>query len=930
MRDDGPRTVLRPSVPPLAWLACGLWVGIGAAEASAWRVFMGQRPALVGWIVGAAFIAVVAVWRRGGLALLLALGVMAGALVGAMYWRDYGTTVRAMSATSDLRWIADTPEDPVMSEFGARSDVVVVSPTPGARLRCLWREDASAPELGERVTFRGSLKPPSRDEKGRRLHRTGVIGSVSPCGPDRREWGGPVGHIGRWRLGAVSLLARVPGVGGALLSGVVLGDRRRLMNTPAEDDFRITGLTHLVAISGGHLVVVAGVVAAVLAKLRARRGLAASIVLGVLGVYVVATGMQASAVRAWVMSAVVTFSLLGGRRGDPLAALATAVVLALVVDPTTAFDVGFQLSVSAVLGLLMFARLVDAWAGETVPQALAWLTSPIALTVTAQVATTPVAAATFGVVSLIAPVANVLVGPLITVVLFAGLAGLAVAPFSQDMAAYILMTGGAAGHLASDIAAWLAGVPGAAHAFEGAMIASIACGGLGVALWSWWPQPRRRIGRRLAVAMVLTVGAVLIGPPPPAGQRLVMLDVGQGDMLLLRDGDNAMVVDVGPSPRDAIDASARAGIRNCDAVVLTHLHADHAGGLEGLAGVVSARRLGVPAGADTNLDLVRSQGRVTELGAGQRWVLGDTEVRVVWPSERVSDAGTNESSVVLLVRNGDFSALLTGDAEDDVLTQLVSTGSVGDIDVLKVGHHGSADAVSEATLRTLRPEIALISVGEGNRYGHPVGSTVQLLERSGARIYRTDRDGDVTVEFGESGYRVKTQKHGARSSAYGTLVAARMLAHERMITPVTEGSHEQGHKSEAGLPDLRQRGVAAGTGAVAAQSIGGRGGGSRLQHGHLRRRERERGRHRSRIEYVSVRFRAPPRDRSQRRETRQGGPRDARQLCLEPVADDGAGPCRRQTRQEHETLQGRGQAWRCGRVCCAQEGRLSQRGSDPV
>ena len=195
--------------------------------------------------------------------------------------------------------------------------------------------------------------------------------------------------------------------------------------TPAETDFRTTGLTHLVAVSGSHLVVVAAVAgwllaAAGLGRLPRSVGIAA-----VVGAYVVFSGVQPSAVRAWVMAVAASAAWLGGRRSDGASTLAVAAVVVLAASPLSAFDLGFRLSVAAVAGLVLLARLGTSWIEPALPRRVRGLAEPISLTLAATLSTLPLTVPTFQMLSLVAPVANMVVGPVVSVVLLGGLAGLA-------------------------------------------------------------------------------------------------------------------------------------------------------------------------------------------------------------------------------------------------------------------------------------------------------------------------------------------------------------------------------------------------------------------------------------------------------------------------------------------------------------------------
>lgn len=824
MSGDRSPMVLRPSVPPFLWVSGAIWLGIAVAEQNSWSRYAGAS-ASGGWLSALVAAVVLLLLSRRRVAVMVALGLACGVVIGSLYWSHYRAEVSRLENLGEADWVADCPQDASAGQFGSRSTAVLVSHSRGARISCLWPEGAQPPELGQRVALRGSLIGPQPDDRGRRAHRSGTLGAVSPSMVEARGWSPNLsGAVGPTRLAAVQFLDQVPGPGGALLSGIVVGDRRRLQGTQAEEDFRITGLTHLVAISGGHLVVVAGVIAWGMSRLGIKRSNIALVVLLALAAYVAATGMQSSAVRAWIMTAVVALALSAGRRADPLAGLGAALAVSVATDPTAAFDVGLQLSVAAVGGLLLFSRWAEAWVTVSAPPAFRAVAGPLALTLTAQVATTPVSATTFGVVSLIAPVANLLVGPIVTVVLFAGLLGVSLSGILPSVARAVVFAAGAAGSLGADIAARLAAVPGAAVAFDEAALASVCCIVCAAALWIWWPQPVRSRARLLLPLLLAVWVSVAVGLPGSGGDGLLMCDVGQGDMVLVRDGRSATLVDTGPSAKSAVAAVARAGVRRVDAIVLTHMHADHTGGLEGLGGLVSASRVLVARGGEkSDIGVPRGCGDVAGVRSGDVITVGGYRMRVLWPKADVPDAAENSASVVLLVEAPGFTALLTGDAEDDVLSRLIAEGAVGDIDVLKVGHHGSDGSVSDETLRVLRPEVVLISVGAGNRYGHPAQTTLESAQRAGARVFRTDQGGDISVIVDRNGYRIEAQKDGTSAAACGTLFGAAL----RRIPSDTahEGTDEpQGHRPQVRLSHLWYGGAPSRAGLAAPEGFRWRGG----------------------------------------------------------------------------------------------------------
>ena len=683
----------------------------------------------------------------------------------------------------------------------------------------------------------------------------------------------------------------VAGPGGDLLGGVLLGDRRRMTGTPAETDFRTTGLTHLVAVSGSHLVVVAAVAGWLMTALGLGRWPRSAGVAAIVGAYVVFSGVQPSAVRAWVMAMAAAAAWVGGRRTDGGSTLAVAAAAVLVVSPVSSFDLGFRLSVAAVAGLVLLARLGTAWIEPALPRTLRGLAEPVSMTLAATMATLPIIVPTFQMLSLVSPVANILCGPLVSLVLLAGLAGLAAAAIWPALGAVVLGFAGASGAFAVTIAAWLASWPHASVPLGFSAIGGFALAVLAIA-WVWiaWPTPTR--GRSLSLAAVLVFGTMLlaIGPRVSSGPTIEVLDVGQGDAILLRDGGHTLLIDAGPSPGVLRSALARSGVRALDGAVITHMHADHAGGLGALEGLVKVGFIAVPAGTRakrsqilTTAERLCGPDGVREVAAGDTLAAGSFALSVVSPTAAVEDASANEASVVLLASVPGFSAVLTGDAESDVLAPLIAQRALGDIDVLKVGHHGSAGAVSDSVLASLKPEYALISVGSGNKFGHPKRSTLDELARGGSRVVRTDESGDITVHVGQTGYTVRAVRgsaerapvwlttrtfrwRGDTRTACATLDPDQATALARVLYPALERNGQATHRVQAGLPDRRRSGPSARPSGRGPEVQRRRSGRSGLQPGDIRRRVVERGRCGGRVQHAAVRVRAPPRHRARGRQ----------------------------------------------------------------
>ncbi|MBU2111678.1 MAG: ComEC/Rec2 family competence protein, partial [Actinobacteria bacterium] len=432
---------------------------------------------------------------------------------------------------------------------------------------------------------------------------------------------------------------------------------------------------------------------------------------------------------------------------------------------------GFALSVLATAGIVLLGpRWRDALA-RWLPR---WLAEAIAVPTAAQLACTPVVAALSGQVSLVAVVANLLaapaVGPATVLGLLGGCVGL-VWPW--------------AGRLLGTAATWCVGwIVEVAHRGAALPTAAVDWSTTGVALavltvltvvLAWhgpWLVGTRARG---ATSCVLLLAVVVVRPPvpgwPPEGWALVACDVGQGDALVLpTTPGRAVVVDVGPEAGAVGRCLDRLGVDTVDLLVLTHFHADH---VDGLAAVLGSHRVGEvwvsrvldPAdGARAVLAEAADAGvPLHPAPYAGTWRSGATHLQVLWPLPGEPDPGpgdgttANDASVVLLAEVAGLRLLLTGDLEPPGQAALARTLPDLAVDVLKVPHHGSSYQDLE-WLAGLGASVAVVSVGEGNDYGHPSPTVLAALESSGAHVLRTDTDGAVAVVAGESEPSVLTTR----------------------------------------------------------------------------------------------------------------------------------------------------------------------------
>jgi competence protein ComEC len=599
-------------------------------------------------------------------------------------------------------------------------------------------------------------------------------------------------HRGAIRVRAEDALGRgMPAREAELARGFVLGEDEHIDEGTVED-FRRAGLSHLLAVSGQNVALLALLALPLLAALGIPLRARLVWILGAIVVYVPLAGAGPSILRAGVMGALSVLATLAGRRASRLYALAVAAAVTLAIDPRIGADVGWQLSFAAVLGILLLGSPLRAAIARRIGRG-GWrgaLAEGAAMTIAATLATAPLIAFHFGAVSTTTLAANLLALPAVAPAMWLGMLAAAAgqvpgfpvailnaitAPLLAYIAqvaawcgrpswAYLHVRLGATGLIASYVALVTAAI-GAPQLLRRHRISTLkrrrtpkAADGprtRDVGRFS----ARRPTGRRFVAAAIFCLalavlawaggggnGATAAGPA--AGLRVEVLDVGQGDSILLQPAAApAILVDGGP-PGDGLAAKLRAaGVQRLGVAVVTHEQSDHAGGIEELLGRFPVARL-----AYARLSR-RLLGEAQDAGAsplciaeGAQLRSGQLHMEVLWPprellSAPLAGADPNTQALVLLARWHDFSILLTADAEAEAVPI-----DPGPIDVLKVAHHGSDDAGLDALLNRTDPKLAVISVGADNSYGHPTPGTLATLAAHHVPTLRTDRDGTIVLD----------------------------------------------------------------------------------------------------------------------------------------------------------------------------------------
>jgi len=574
-----------------------------------------------------------------------------------------------------------------------------------------------------------------------------------------------------------------------LARGFVLGEDEGI-DPRTEEDFRRSGLAHLLAVSGQNVMLLALLAMPVLAAFGIPLRERLVWVLALIALYVPLAGAGPSIQRAGVMGAAGLLATLAGRRASRLYALLLALGVTVAIDPTVAADVGWQLSFAAVAGIFALAApLRAAIAARIGAGALRrGLADGAAVTIAATLATAPLVAFHFGTLSTTTLVANLLAMPAVAPAMWLGMVSAAAAqvpglPLEVPNGLNALLLG-----YIAQVAAWC-GRPSWAEIEVQLGGAGLACSYLMlaavVALVLRWRRHRRLAAlkqpadgpishpgggfsaqRRLAwVAAAVLVGVLgwgAVGGESPAtpisGLRVEILDIGQGDAILLRPaGAPAVLVDGGPPGEDLARRLEEAGVERLGAAVVTHDQSDHTGGIEELWGRLPVARLIYARLGRQTLAAARAAGAVPiETAAGTGLRSGRLRLQVLWPPPGLvggSMAGIdpNQQALVLLVRWRGFSMLLSADAEAEAVPL-----DPGPVDVLKVAHHGSDDAGLAALLERTGARLAVISVGSGNPYGHPTAATLATLGRHGVETLRTDRDGTVRIDVDRDSVAVVT------------------------------------------------------------------------------------------------------------------------------------------------------------------------------
>ena len=718
---------------------------------------------------GAAWLAATSVWLHWGWWPLVALAVVLGAGMARRVARPalgLAAVTSVIGAISGLAaGLAAAPVAAVAGNLAAltaksASDAApgVAGPTEG-----LWRVDLSVNGV-DGVPARAMVTVWG-DDAWRGVVRGQAIAIEGRLGDEGLMWRPRILALERprgidasvaWlREGLREATAGLPERLRPLTRGMVIGDDSG-MAPEQRAQMSAAGLTHLTAVSGSHFaIVLVAVTAALRLLVRSRRVVAIATGLA-MGMLVCLVFPEPSVVRAATMAAVICAALWWGRPAQALPALCVGVIAVSTTDPRLACEPGFAMSVAAVAAIALWAPALAARLTRVVPAVIA---HPLAVCIAAQAAVLPLLALIGGGAGPWSVVANLAVGWCAAPVTLIGLSALAVAPLSPELA-HVLAT-------ASGWSAWPVDAAGrAVAALPGAELMvprgawGAAASGMGVAIAAALTfAARLRLGLPLLAGVLVLcalafplVARQFLGTPH--GDWLVVAcDVGQGDGMLLRSGPrSAVVIDVGPENGPGPACLRRYGVERIDLLVITHPHADHEGALREVVQETPVSQAWIaPAEPDGTAATFAAEGiPTTVVHTGAAVEVGD--VRIVALGPRGDDVGEgstglNDASIVTLATVDGVTVLGLGDLERDGQLALARRMGPVIVDVVKVPHHGS-DRQEEALAELVSARVAIVSVGAGNRYGHPAPDALALWGARASATLRTDLCGDIVITPG--------------------------------------------------------------------------------------------------------------------------------------------------------------------------------------
>lgn len=742
-----------------------MWFSIGFAAACLAGAFLNEQWLVLGAIIiltAAGILA--AIHKKYGncmLPLLILLGLGLGLGWFCAYDYLFVTLPRAADG-KQLDVCIEATEYSYETDYGSAVEGTVILNDKSYRVKAYLHTDEQI-SPGDTVTGRfrfrlttsGGLENPTS-------HRTeGVFLLAYPIGSSQIQHAEDIfwrHYPAIWRQGLLTRIRELlPGDAGAFASALLLGERSGI-TYEMDTSFKVSGISHIIAVSGLHVSIVFGLIYTLLAK---KRLLSCLIGIPALLLFAAIAGFTPSITRACIMQSLMLLAMTLDREYDGPTALAFAALAMLVANPLTILSVSFQLSVCCMIGIFLFSDKIRQYLlgvgkrfiyKEQKLMNRLWqgIAASVSASLSATVMTMPLVACYFGCISAVSVLTNLLTLWIISFIFYGLIACLVVSAVSLALGKFLAVIVYVPIVFVLKTAELMSKLPMSAmytsNPYAVAWLVGI------YAMLVIFLLQKKKQPKLLVVGVIFTfLLAQTFSWFEPLNDdfRVTMLDVGQGQSILLQSEGKTFLVDCGgDDSEDAADTTSEAllsqGICRLDGIIVTHFDKDHVGGVVHLLSRIQTDRLILPDVEDEEqigktLSSATSA-TVEYIREDTLYTFGKAEMTIFAP---ISSETDNESCICILFQRENCGILITGDRGISGETALLQTHAIPEVDVLVAGHHGSAGSTSEALLEATSPRIALISAGEDNRYGHPSAAVLQRLTDAGCRIYRTDIHGTI-------------------------------------------------------------------------------------------------------------------------------------------------------------------------------------------
>lgn len=734
-----------------------MWFAIGFGASCALGVYLLPQSWLVPCAAVCFGVSVPALamgrkWRKLRILAVLLLGVGSGALRYQHYQTIHIEPARMMDeSVAEAEFVAQ--EYSYETAYGYTVDAETDIRGQSHKVRVYLEQDPCL-EPGDVFsgTFRFRFAAPKDGEKTSYLQTNGIFliaeqRSELTVAAGEEQW---QYYPARFANGIKELMGKAfPEDVFPFVKALLLGDTSDI-SYEVDTALKISGIRHVVAVSGLHVSILYGFVAAVTGR---RRFITALIGIPVLALFAAVAGFTPSVTRACVMTGLMILAELLQKEYDGPTALSFACLIMLAWEPVAVSSVNLQLSAGCVAGILLFQSPVRAWIDEKIHNVAkneksrlkSWFSGSVAVTLSAMSLTTPLSAFYFGTVSIIGILTNLLtlwilnwvfIG--IIVVCLLALVSVQLASWGGWLLAwpirYVLLA-----------AKLLSQTPfSAVYTASGYVVIWLAL----TYLLLFVLLLRRGKGKMPTLLGILLSLLAAVGiswlEPMLAGCTVTVLDVGQGQSIIVQTEGKTFLVDCGGDYSEtAADTAANKllsqGISRLDGILLTHGDDDHAGGLEYLLTRIDADLIVLPA-TEGDFELPESAAPVLWVDRHTVLSFGETQITIYPPA---FSASGNENSLCILFDTEKCDILITGDRSERGERRLLAQYAFPEVDLLISGHHGAKSSTGEALLQTVRPDTVIISVGRNNIYGHPAPELLERLETFGCTVWRTDIHGTV-------------------------------------------------------------------------------------------------------------------------------------------------------------------------------------------